>query len=160
MQWFITISTFFILIQSTELGRLRDIYFKASEDKSHIEKMKITVEKCDQKNNLYYCYKAAVYALEARHAKDLTKKISNFNLFKNAISKSIALGDSYDARLVRFCVQLYSPKILNYRGDLEKDKKFLLSNFSSQKDEKFKRNIRGLLLSSGLLTSEEKNMLD
>lgn len=160
MQLFITISAFFVLVQSTELGRLREIYFKASEDKSHIEKMKITVEKSELKNNLYYCYKAAVYALEARHAKDLAKKISNFNQFKNAISKSIALGDSYDARLVRFCVQLYSPKILNYRSELEKDKNFLLSNYSSQKDEKFKRNIRGLLLSSGLLTPEEKNRLN
>ena len=65
---------------------------------------------------------------------------------------------NYEVRLLRLSIQENAPKITGYNKDIEEDKKFILTNYSNQKQD-LKEFAKGFVNQSALFSASDKAAL-
>jgi hypothetical protein len=104
-------------------------------------------------------YKGALLTLKAKFTRSISDKKSYFKegvaLLEHAISTE---PDNIEIRCIRMGVQENAPKILKYKGNIEKDKQFLLDHFTSVKNLEIKELIQGYVRQSKHFSEAEKQL--
>lgn len=106
---------------------------------------------------LLVAYKGAILTLKAKHAKSLKEKKGFFKegalLLESAIEQA---PTSLEIRCLRLSVQEHAPKVVRYNANIDEDKLFILTNYSSKKELEVKNFIKKYVANSTLFTDEEK----
>jgi hypothetical protein len=96
-------------------------------------------------------------------AKFAFSPISKFNLFtegKLLLDGSIKIASNeIELRYLRYSIQLNCPAFLNYDGNKNEDRSFILKQLPSLKDKDLKTRILTFMASSGNLSSAEREAL-
>lgn len=123
------------LVQASDFdnNELRKLYIEASNNEVECQKLfKLTEESILEENILAYSYHAISKMLISKFALNPLFKYSEFNAGKEMLEKAIS-SDPYnlELRFLRYCVQINTPKFLNYNEDLESDSLFITSQLES-----------------------------
>ena len=104
-------------------------------------------------------YKGALLTIQARNSKGISNKISYFKegktLLENAIS---AEPNNIEIRSLRMGVQENSPRIVRYKGNIDEDKKFIIDNYPSVKNQEIRAFIEGYVRQSDQFSDTEKQL--
>ncbi len=147
-----------LLIFSTYAGGQGDqrAYYKAleSEEQAILDSKIQELEKV-KSSTLVNAYKGALIAKKACFLKGMKEKLDTFkqgvDLLETAIEK---YPKNWEYRFLRLSVQENCPKILKYNGNIDEDKKHIVANFSSLKDQ-LQQIIRDYARSSSILDPKE-----
>ncbi|MCK0130972.1 hypothetical protein MWU59_05590 [Flavobacteriaceae bacterium F08102] len=102
-------------------------------------------------------YKAAAITLQAKQQKGAKQKKEKFKEGVDLLEKVLmAHPNEIELRLIRLSIQENAPKLLKYHDEIEIDKQFISTHFSSQKSKALKDHIRGYVLQSDSFSSQEK----
>ena len=159
MKTLIILLTLTLSAVSNELSELRKLYPKAASNKENTEAFYNKAFKLTSDDPIAMGYKGVAYTLKAKFDSALLKKKENFIKGVELLEASIAkMPENVELRVLRMSVQENSPKFLNYNENLEEDKKLILKNFSSSKEE-VKTFTLHFVGTSKLFSEEEKNSL-
>lgn len=104
-------------------------------------------------------YKGALLTIKAKFTKQVEDRKSYFKegvvLLEQAI---LTEPENIEIRCIRMGVQENSPKILKYKGNIEKDKQFLLDHYASVRNLEIKELIEGYVRQSKHFTDAEKQL--
>ena len=110
-------------------------------------------------NPTLVAYKGALLTIKANFTKPIKNKKIYFKegveLLEHAISTD---PKNIEIRCIRMGVQENAPKILKYKGSIDKDKQFLLDNFPSVKNLEIKAFIQGYVRHSKHFSDAEKQL--
>lgn len=152
-------SIVFVFFQSGDLEALRNAYSKAN---SSNEGAKNFIEFADKKNSsdpVISGYKAAAQILEAKITTDKNKRKSFVKTGATSLESLIKNNpNNAELRVIRMSVQENIPKIVGYSKNLQEDKLFIISHYSSQ-NKALKTYIRQFAMQSKTMTAAEKNSL-
>lgn len=147
--------------QQSEITKIRGLYDRAAAEEVAAEKLRELTKNSSHEDPLLYGYKGAAHMMMAKHVANPFKKLSHFNKGKDIFSEAIqAAPENVELRFLRFSVQAEAPGFLNYKQNLEEDKRILLSKTPTLKDAQLKRMILKYLLASKGLSSSEKEKLN
>lgn len=158
---YLIITLFAFTNQSLDLKEVRDMYRDAAHDKSKVEAFYIALSPVKKEDAVtLVAYKGASIALKARGAKTIKEKKEGFvegaTLLEYAIQKE---PNAIEPRFIRLGIQENTPKLLGYKEDIDKDKLFLLKQYSSISSINLKNHIKDYILQSTLFTPEEKDLV-
>lgn len=148
------------LLTPQSLKNIRQAYFSAAPDERQLPAFKTALDHYPAKDRYFYCYLSAYNSLQSKYAHTFDKKLMYFNLCKKQMNQSLELGESFDARFIRFCIQSNTPGILGYKSDLEKDKRFILDHLGSETHSEYKKQVKLFLLNCKTLDEHEKDAVD
>lgn len=148
------------LNEQQKISEVRSYYLKAAEEEAAAQKLVNLTKDGSSKDPLLFGYKGAGHMMMAKHVGNPFKKLSHFNKGKDIFSEAIAAApNNVEIRFLRFSVQAEAPGFLNYKQNLEEDKKILLAQTADLKDAELKKIIFDYLNSSKELSSAEKEKL-
>ena len=151
------LSIFLFLCQ--ELPNVRQSYVDASKSQKNAEEFYNLMDNYNKDNKVLLAYKGASIALKAKYAKQIKQKKSLFiegsKMLENALKSD---PNNLEIRLIRLSIQENSPKILNYKSNIDEDKKLLLSNFDKQ-NQSLKEYIKNYIVQSNGFTDKEKKSI-
>ncbi|RNL89157.1 hypothetical protein ED312_07610 [Sinomicrobium pectinilyticum] len=112
------------------------------------------------KSSRQTAYLGAFQIISAKHLFNPFKKLKIFSEGKKNLEKAVAqVPDDVEVRFIRMSIQREIPGILNYKSDLEEDKKFIVNNYSHITDTELQDLIFNFLNKNDMLTPEEEKML-
>ncbi|MGY0391045.1 hypothetical protein ACW5R3_00625 [Bizionia sp. KMM 8389] len=153
--------TLFTITQTLELSEVRIAYKEAAQTPEKVDvfyKQLATVTKED--NMALVAYKGASIALKARSAKTLKAKKNGFIEGVSYIEYAIDTEpNNIETRFIRLGIQENTPKILNYKSNIEEDKQFLLSQYPYISSKNLKTHIKDYILQSPSFTDNEKTII-
>lgn len=157
----IFISIIGLNLQSTDLNDIRIAYKAAAHDSSKVMAYNTLLAKTTKSDKIeLVAYKAAGIALQGKFAKKLKDKrtlfIEGVTLLEYAIEKA---PNNIELRFIRLGIQENTPKLLKYKEQIEKDKKFIIKNFSTIKTKHLKHHIQDYILQSKIFSVEEQEKL-
>ena len=137
---------------------LRSLYYKASQNSSEAERFYDLMKDTGTKPPLLLGYKSMAEFMKCYHSYNPVNKLTYFYKGKADLDKAISLApNNVELRYLRFTVQTNLPPFLNYKGDIEEDKKFLMQNFMSvRSDAELHFMIREYMINSDFCSEEEK----
>jgi len=149
-----------ISILGINLSQVREKYPKAWNSPEITEALFTSLSALKNTDNkVLFVYKGAVLTLKAKHAKGVKDKKAFFKegatLIESAINTS---PDNLEMRFIRMTVQENAPKIVRYNKEIEKDKRFVLDNYTLSDDKVLKKIIKQYINTSTLFTEEEKQL--
>lgn len=151
------LSLFLFVVQ--ELPSIRQSYLEASKGQKNAEEFYNLLDNYNKDNKVILAYKGASIALKAKYAKQIKQKKSLFvdgiKILENALKND---SNNLEIRLIRLSIQENSPKILNYKSNIDEDKKLLLSNFDKQ-NQSLKEYIKNYIVQSNGFTDKEKKSI-
>ena len=147
--------------QQPDISEVRSLYKEAaSKEAAAKELLKVTSQK-KAKDPLFKGYHGVAQMMMAKHVGNPFKKLSYFNKGKDLFSEAIeANPGNVELRFLRFTVQAETPGFLNYKQNLQEDKKILLSRISGLKDPELRQMILTYLRSSKEVSASEKEGLE
>ena len=96
----------------------------------------------------------------AKHVRNPISKMTWFNKGKKMLEAAIKADEKdVELRCLRFGIQSNVPSFLNYKENINKDKKFILQSYPHVIDPTLKKNIISYMTQWGDLTTKEKEML-
>lgn len=159
--FFFILSSSFLYSQTVTIESLRKEYYKLNTDSAACAKLYFKISKTNTTDNLISGYKGAITAAMANHVKSKQEKIQLFNSGKKMLEQSIAADTgNVELRFLRFTIQSNCPKALGYHRQLEPDKKYIVTHFSSVKNTSVRAKMEDYLLNSPLLSADEKKMIN
>lgn len=151
------LSIFLFVFQ--ELPNVRQSYVDASKSQKNAEEFYNLMDNYNKDNKVLLAYKGASIALKAKYAKQIKQKKSLFiegvKMLEMALKND---PNNLEIRLIRLSIQENSPKILNYKSNIDEDKKLLLSNFDNQ-NQSLKEYIKNYIVQSNGFTDKEKKSI-
>lgn len=142
-----------------ELPNVRQSYVDASKSQKNSEEFYNLMDNYNKDNKVLLAYKGASIALKAKYAKQIKQKKSLFiegaKMLETALKND---PNNLEIRLIRLSIQENSPKILNYKSNIDEDKKLLLSNFDKQ-NQSLKEYIKNYIVQSNGFTDKEKKSI-
>jgi hypothetical protein len=151
------LSSFLFVCQ--ELPKVRESYIDASKSQKNTEEFYNLLVNYNKENKVLLAYKGAAIAMKAKFAKQIKEKKSLFiegvTLVENSIKSE---PNNLEIRLIRLSIQENSPKILNYKKNIDEDKKLLLSNFDKQ-NQSLKEYLKNYINQSKEFTDKEKKSI-
>lgn len=142
-----------------ELPNVRQSYVDASKSQKNSEEFYNLMDNYNKDNKVLLAYKGASIALKAKYAKQIKQKKSLFiegvKMLETALKSD---SNNLEIRLIRLSIQENSPKILNYKSNIDEDKKLLLSNFDKQ-NQSLKEYIKNYIVQSNGFTDKEKKSI-
>jgi len=113
----------------------------------------------EQDDATLVAYKGALLTLKAKFTRSIKSKKSYFKegvaLLEHAISEE---PENIEIRCIRMGVQENSPRIVNYKGQIAEDKKFLLDHYDTIKNQEVKEFIQGFVVHSKRFNDAEKQL--
>lgn len=147
-------------LQAQDLNDVRKDFNKGVKDSDLCEKYYIYLKE-NAKSELEKGYEAAFQMFMAKHIKNPIRKMSYFNRGKKLLESQIDLdSNNVELRFIRLCIQYHIPKYLGYKSNIEDDKKFLLDNLFSLRDEDTKRILYVYLKGANIYSEEELIILN
>ena len=142
-----------------DLSSVREQYSEATKSQKSAEDFYNLVANVSKDNKVMQAYKGAAIALKAKFAKDRKAKKSLFiegvKLIENSIKSE---PNNIELRLIRLSIQENTPKILNYKSNIDEDKKLILANFAKQ-NQALKEHIQSFVKQSTVFTAIEKKSI-
>lgn len=142
-----------------ELPNVRQSYVNASKSQNNSEQFYNLMDNYNKDSKVLVAYRGASIALKAKYAKQIKQKrtlfIQGVKMLENALKSD---PSNLEIRLIRYSIQENSPKILNYKSNIDEDKKLLLSNFDKQ-NESLKEYIKNYIFQSNGFTDKEKRSI-
>ena len=149
----------FFLVVCQELPTVRKSYIEASKSQANAESFYDLIANSKSDNDLMSAYKGASIAIKAKYAKQIKLKKSYFIEGVSFIEKAIKKEpNNIEIHLIRLSIQENAPKILNYKSNIDEDKKSILSNFEKQ-NQSLKLFIKEYIQQSSLFTDKEKKSI-
>ncbi|MGY0034764.1 hypothetical protein [Pedobacter sp. NJ-S-72] len=100
---------------------------------------------------LLICYKGAAEMMQAKHGINPIHKFARFKKGKKFIEEAVKKEPhNLEIRFLRFMIQTNLPAFLKYNDNINEDKKYLLANLETTKDQKLKQDILTYLSNSKL----------
>jgi hypothetical protein len=129
--------------KTPEIEDVRILFHKAeSSQKMCIELIELLEPYNDKSNALYLGYRASATMLMAKHLINPFSKLSYFKKGKLMLEKAIEFDrKNVELRFLRYTIQTNVPSFLNYSGDKENDRMFLLQSLQRLNDQKLKNII-------------------
>lgn len=148
---------FSIITQS--FSEVREQYYAASKTRQDAEKFYASMSKYDKDNKTLLAYKGAALALKSKFTSDKKAKKALFTEGVTLLESMVkADGNNPEIRLIRLSIQENTPKFLKYKGNIEEDKKVILSTFDKQSKE-LKEYIRIYVNQSKVFTQADKQKI-
>ena len=149
----------FLLLIWQELPNVREHYVEASSNVIKAEAFYALVANYNKEDKVLWAYKGAAITLKAKFAKTIKEKknlfVEGVKLVENAVKSE---PNNVEIRLVRLSIQENAPRILNYKKNIDEDKKLLLSNLGEQ-SQSLKEYIKNYIRQSGVFTDKEKKSI-
>lgn len=124
---------------------LRSNFKNAVTDKNLCLKMMNMLEK-ETENSLYRAYLGALQTVWANHVINPFSKLSTFNKGKKNIEIAIKNNPAdVEIRILRLSVQKNAPRFLGYYKNIDDDKKIIMLNFNSIKNENLSKIAKDLI---------------
>lgn len=149
-----------ITVLSIDVNTVRNAYKEAAQDSAKIEAFNKLLNNISKDDDVtLVAYKGAAIALLARNEKRIKDKkdlfIEGVSYIEYAIDKA---PSNIEARFIRLGIQENTPKILKYKGDIEKDKQFILKQFKNISSTNLRNHIKDYILQSKSFSDEEKSV--
>lgn len=141
MKYWIIIAVFFcfsnIQAQGLSLDKIRALYIEASFEEEKTNKLyevtKNSLIKTDYKR---FAYHAISILLKSKFTINPFDKIKTFKEGKEKLEKVInKYPHDIELRFLRFCVQNNTPKIINYKENMQEDSQLIKNNISKSSNE-------------------------
>lgn len=160
MQQFVLVLLLSILPFGISLSEVREKYAKAEESPEITENLFSALSDIKETDDtIFLAYKGAVLTLKAKHSKGIKHKKEFFKngvaLLESALSAS---PNNLEIHFIRLTVQENAPKIVRYNKQIEADKRFILENYNSSKDDALKKIIKKYSSKSTLFSENEKQL--
>ena len=159
MRLIISIIVSFLLFTLQELSDVRRLFVDAPLNGVKSEAFYDFIGNYNKEDKVLWAYKGAAISLKAKFTKTIKEKKSLFiegvKWIENAVKSE---PNNLEIRLIRLSIQENAPKILNYRKNIDEDKKLLLSNFEQQ-NLSLKEYIKKYIKQSGIFTDKEKKSI-
>jgi hypothetical protein len=143
-----------------DLSQVRDKYYYASKTKESAQEFYEMLSDYKKNNQTLIAYKGAAIVLKSKYTTILKNKKSLFiegvTLIENAVKNN---PDNCEIRLIRLSIQENTPKFLKYNGNIETDKKHILSHFDKL-DVDTKNCIRKYVQQSKLFSDKELSLIN
>ncbi len=147
-------------IDQSALIKIRNMIVAAADSKEANLKLKAFLASYQDQGALINGYKGASVMIEAKHMMNPLNRWSKFKEGKVMMEEAIKADyKNYELRFLRHSIQTNVPSVLGYSGEIETDKKFLVSGLMSLKDEDLKNRVYKFLLASKTTTKEDLKKL-
>lgn len=144
---------------SQDLSTVRENYINASKSKEKAEEFNYSMANYAGDNKTMLAYKGASIALKAKFASERKTKKDLFTkgiqILENALK---ADPNNAEIRLIRLSIQENTPKILNYKGNIQQDKQLILTTFDKQ-NKSLKEHLLTFINQSKSFTAQDKELL-
>lgn len=159
MKFLFSIIILFFFSGAQDISTVRENYIQASKSKEKADEFCDAMEKYAGDNKTMLAYKGASIALKAKFASDRKIKKDFFIKGVEILEKAVkAEPNNAEIRLIRLSIQENTPKILNYKSNIEEDKKLILSTFDKQ-NKALKEHIKAFVNQSKLFATQEKELM-
>ncbi len=150
-----------IFANTPSIVEVRSLYEKAVNDESACNRLIEMLSPYNENNNpLYAGYKASAIMMMAKHVFNPFSKMSYFKKGKRILENAIKADEkNIELRFLRFNAQTHMPSFLGYDNNIETDKKFLETSFSTIKDVQLKKFLLPYLKDSDYITADKKEQL-
>lgn len=160
MKFFFAIVFLVFFSGSQELATVRENYILASQSKEKADEFNAFMTKYLGDNKTMLAYKGASITLKAKFASDRKTKKGLFINGVEILEKALkAEPNNTEIRLIRLSIQENTPKILNYRANIQEDKQFILTTFDKQ-NKALKEHLKAFVNQSKSFTAQEKELLE
>lgn len=159
MKFLFSIVILFFFSGTQDISNVRENYIQASKSKEKADEFCDAMEKYAGDNKTILAYKGASIALKAKFASDRKTKKDLFIKGVEILEKAVkAEPNNTEIRLIRLSIQENTPKILNYRSNIQEDKKLILSTFDKQ-NKALKEHLKAYIMQSKSFTTQEKELM-
>jgi len=159
LKFFFAIVFLIFFSGSQDLSTVRENYIQASKSKEKANEFSDAMEKYAGDNKTMLAYKGASIALKAKFASERKTKKDLFTKGIQILEKALkADSNNAEIRLIRLSIQENTPKILNYKGNIQEDKQFILTTFDKQ-NKSLKEHLLTFINQSKSFTAQEKELL-
>lgn len=149
----------FLFLAAQELPDVRERYSTASKTKQNAEQFYHSVSKYNGENKTLLAYKGAGISLKSKFESDRKLRrdffIEGVKLVENAVKME---PNNVEIRLIRLSIQENTPKLLKYKGNIEEDKKMIVTAYEKQSGA-LKENIKRYVKQSKVFTEKEKQLI-
>lgn len=146
--------------QESAFSRVRTLYQKAAGDEAAAKDLLKFTKDFDEDNPVLMGYNGAAHMMMAKHVINPFSKMSHFNKGKKIYKTAILTSpENIELRFLRFAVQSEAPGFLGYKENIAEDKKILMDEVLTLKDQELKTMILDYLLSSKNISAGEKIIL-
>ena len=123
----------FVHASDYNYDELRSLYIYASNDEVECQKLlKLTEGSVLEEDVIAYSYHAVSKMLNSKFSLNPLFKFSEFNAGKDMLEEAISLEpNNLELRFLRYCVQINTPKFLNYKSNLDADRLFISNQLES-----------------------------
>lgn len=144
-----------------EIEKVKILFHAAASSKPAADQLvKLLSNINNSSTPLLISYKGAAEMMQAKYALNPISKLKRFNSGKQLIEAAVKKAPEHiEIRFLRFAIQTNLPAFLNYNGDIQQDKKYLLANLKTVKEKALKENIIKYLSTSKYCSAEEKKGL-
>ena len=159
---FISSFLFHTISADHDISELRRLYYKAAVNKKSWKQFSSLLSPIDTKSApLFICYKGVGEMMEAKYSIAPWSKLSSFKSGKRLIEEAVRKdGKNPEIRFLRYSIQTNLPSFLDYKDDIESDRKFLVNNLNKIQDKSLKSNIVQYLLDQKAFSDEELKRLN
>ncbi len=141
------------------INAVRKLYYDAAKNSNNKESFYEAVTTMPENDALISGYKGIATVLMAECVYNPYSKLSYFTKGKRQLEAAIAKDpSSVELVFLRYCIQTNAPFFLQYNGNIETDKKMLLSRWSSLTDADLKKRIADYMKDSKFCNSAEKKV--
>lgn len=151
-----------MFVSNPTLNEVRDLYRQSAKSEKTCMHMIEVLKNFDESNHpLFAGYRASAVMMMAQYTSNPFQKWSYFSRGKKLLEKAIAKSpQNIELRCLRFAVQANVPEVAGYKGDLERDKRFIIKNYAQVQEPALRKNIQYFMDEWGNLTPEERQKLD
>lgn len=144
-----------------EILEIRNLFEASANNKASADQLlKLLSGTTQSASPLLICYQGATEMMLAKYAFNPINKLKKFTKGKSLIEEAVKKEPQHlEIRFLRFAIQTNLPAFLNYNDDIQMDKKYLLDNLKTTKDNILKQNIMKYLSTSKYCSAEEKKGL-
>lgn len=158
---FLYICAFLFISPVTDIHLVRKTFKEASKSKAKLEALHQLLSTVSQKStSTLLAYKGAALALNAKYESKVKQKkdffVKGITILEAAIKKDTT---AVEPRLIRLSIQENTPKFLNYKAAIKKDKALLLSKFKFIKDKSLKKIVAHYISQSKIFSNQEKALI-
>lgn len=142
-----------------DISNVRESYIDASKSQKNTEDFYNLVINYNKENQVLLAYKGAAIALKAKFAKHIKEKKSLFIEGTKLVDTAIKNDPSNaEIRMIRLSIQENSPRILNYKSNIDEDKNGILNSLNKQ-NQSLKEYLKNYIIQSKAFSEEEKNSI-
>lgn len=158
MKFFLSVFLIFLSV-SQDISTVRENYIDASKSKERAYEFNDSMANYTGDNKTMLAYKGASIALKAKFVSDRKTKKDLFTKGIQILEKALKDDpNNAEIRLIRLSIQENTPKIINYKGNIQEDKQLILTTFDKQ-NKSLKKYLLTFINQSKSFTTQEKELL-